>query len=161
MRFFRGFSLLIGLVTLMGTALVAWFFKSNNETSPVSFVEHTYEVLYQENSDISSLDKAKEIYSTTLLALITNEQQEQIKSGELGKLSADPLCNCQDPGSVQKFEIVLETLKEDHATVLVSLKRTEAEERLKLDLVLEAGGWKIDDVAGEQTSGFREALLKN
>lgn len=161
MKFSRSFSGVIGLLSALGLAVTLWFSKENSELKGVNFVQHTYAELYHEYSNSSSLDKADEIYSSTLLMLIRKEQQQQMSSGEIGKLSADPLCNCQDPESVQVVEIASGVSKVGHATVLVTLLVSGVTEKLKLDLVKETGSWKIDDVTGEQTTSLQNSLIED
>lgn len=140
-------SVLIALLSALGISVAIWFFNDNSKPKAVDFVQQTYAGLYHENSSSSSLDNADEIYSSTLLGLIRKEQQQQIASGEMGKLSADPLCNCQDPASIQIVEIASVVSKDGHAKVLVTLLVSGITEQLKLDLVQETRSWKIDDVA--------------
>jgi|JI7StandDraft_1071085.scaffolds.fasta_scaffold231786_1 hypothetical protein len=161
MKFSRNFSVVIGLLSALGLAIALWFLNENHEPKGVDFVQHTYAELYHENSNSSSLDKADEIYSSTLLGLIRKEQQQQITSGEIGKLSSDPLCNCQDPASIQIVEIAPGVSKVGQVTVLVTLLISGMTERLRLDLVQETGSWKIDDVTGEQTVSLRNSLIED
>lgn len=161
MKFSRNFSVVIGLLSALGLAVVLWFLNEKSEPKGVDFVQHTYAELYHENSNSSSLDKADEIYSSTLLGLIRKEQQQQIASGEIGKLSADPLCNCQDPASVQIVEITPGVSKDGQVTVRVTLLVSGMTEKLRLDLVRETGRWKIDDVTGEQTTSLHNSLIED
>ncbi len=151
MKLSKNFLALIGLLSTISIALGLWISNENANPSAIDFVQRTYAGLYHDNSNSSSLDKADEIFSSPLLDLIRKEQQQQIESGEIGKLSADPLCNCQDPTSVQIVEITSEVAKQDHATVLVTLSVSGITEKLRLDLVYEAERWKIDDVVSNQT----------
>lgn len=154
-------SVLTALLSALGVAIAVWYLDENSKPKAADFVQHTYAELYHENSNSSSLDKADEIYSSTLLGLIRKEQQQQIASGEMGKLSADPLCNCQDPGSVQIVEIAPGESKNDHATILVTVLVSGITEKLRLDLVDETRGWRIDDVAGKQVPSLRKLLIKD
>lgn len=138
-----------------------WFFDENKRPSAVDFVQRTYAAQYHYKSTSSSLDKADEIFSSPLLELIRKEQQQQIVSGEIGKLSADPLCNCQDSTSVQIVEITAEVTEQDHATVLVTLSVSGMIEKLRINVVQEAQRWKIDDVAGNQIPSLRKSLIEN
>ncbi|MCZ8015662.1 MAG: DUF3828 domain-containing protein [Limnobacter sp.] len=161
MKFSRNFSVVIGLLSALGLTVVLWFLNEKSEPKGVDFVQHTYAELYHENSNSSSLDKADEIYSSTLLGLIRKEQQQQIASGEIGKLSADPLCNCQDPASVQIVEITPGVSKDGQVTVRVTLLVSGMTEKLRLDLVRETGRWKIDDVTGGQTTSLHNSLIED
>lgn len=149
-----------GLLLAVVLAAGLWFFNKSHKPGAVDFVEHVYTELYHPSSTSSSLDKADEIYSSALLNLIKKEQQQQIASGEMGKISADPLCNCQDPTSVEVTEIVRDDAKNDHATVLVTLSVSGMMEKIKLDLVRQGGHWKIDDVMGNQIPSLRSSLFE-
>ena len=157
----RSFSALIGLLSAVVVAVGLWFFNQHSNSSAVEFVQNIYGDLYHQSSTLSSLDKADEIYSSTLLGLIRKEQQQQIESGEIGKLSADPLCNCQDPTSVKVVEITKKNSGDNHTTVLVFLSVSGITQKLELDLVQETKAWKIDDVASNHIPSLRNSLIEN
>lgn len=93
--------------------------------------------------------------------MINKEQKQQIVTGEMGKLSVDPLCNCQDPASVEVLEIAPKEVQAGAAAVMVTLSVSGVSENLTLNLVKEAGFWKIDDVVDTQTSSLRRYLTEN
>ncbi|WP_275271009.1 DUF3828 domain-containing protein [Limnobacter sp. P1] len=161
MKLSKNFLAVIGLLSSISIALGLWISNENANPSAIDFIQRTYAGLYHDNSNSSSLDKADEIFSSSLFDLIRKEQQQQIESGEIGELSADPLCNCQDPTSVQIIEITAEVVEQDHATVLVTLSVSGIIEKLRINLVQEAQRWKIDDVAGNQIPSLRKSLIEN
>ena len=161
MRLSKTFSLLVGILFALGVAVFLSFSDAPPKRSPVDFVRSVYGGLYYPGSNSSSLDKADEIYSSTLLSLINKEQKQHIVSGELGKLSADPLCNCQDPESVDVLEIAPKEAQPDAVAVMVTLSVSGVTENLTLNLVKEAGFWKIDDVLATQTASLRRYLIEN
>ncbi|MCE2744996.1 MAG: YbjP/YqhG family protein [Burkholderiales bacterium] len=142
---------LVSIATLLFAALLVafWLIGEKFEHNPTDFVHVLYGELYHENSKTSSLDKADDIYSSNLLSLIKKEQQEQLSSGELGKLSADPLCNCQDPASVTVIDITPLVTEGEHASVRVTLSVSGNTQDLTLNLIKETGGWKVADVTSD------------
>ncbi len=66
--------------------------------------------------------------------------------GEMGAISFDPYIDGQD-FDITDFKIGTPAIADDYASVDVSFKNFGEPRTLSYDLVLEDGGWKIDDVA--------------
>lgn len=140
------------------TALVFGLFSPYAEEKPEDTVRNIYDNIYSENSASSSLDAAKTIYASQLLNLIQTEQERQISSGEIGELSADPLCNCQDPNAIEIISITPRHTESDHATVAVNLSNSATRETITLDLTKENGRWMISDVLTRDVPSLKKAL---
>lgn len=148
----------ITLFCMVLVAVVLWHRSSEFKHSAAGAVQDIYSNLYREDSKLSSLDQAEGIYSTKLQGLIKNERQKQIASGGTGKLSADPLCNCQNPASVKVIKITLNNENLDKASVNVALSVSGNIEKLSLDLIKESGGWKISDVVSQEIPSLEQFL---
>jgi hypothetical protein len=158
MKAFQNFYVSIGLTVAVGFLVVVWLFGKESERNAVDSVRYIYSELYYENSKLSSLDKVEDIYSSALSTLIKQERQLQLVEGEIGKLSADPLCNCQDPASVEIVAINPIVTSETNTSVQAVLLVSGVSHRLSLDLVKESEGWRVADVTSDQMPSLFEFL---
>lgn len=152
----------VAIAFVLITALIALafgLFSSNAEDNPEITVRNIYKNIYSEKSTISSLDAPETIYASTFLSLIRAEQQRQISTGELGNLSADPLCNCQDPSAIEVIGISAQNTELDKATVSVDLLNSEIQETITLDLIKENGRWMVSDVRTEDLLSLKNTLI--
>ena len=114
-----------------------------------------YKNLYETSAMGSSLDYPEQFYSEKLASLIKRDQQLQEASGELGLLSADPLCECQDPSGLVIEKITATVTKEDSAIAVVDLSVGGREQKLHLDLTKIHEKWRIDDVKTSEVKSLR------
>lgn len=119
-------------------------------------------------------DDAERLFSRAALADLTAAQTRA--DGEVAPgLDADPFCACQDPtgltilasatqvssdgtGSVAII-FTFHPVTEDMTTEeLEALLLPESRTTLRLDLVHEGDGWRVDDIVGGEGGSFRQAL---
>lgn len=140
------------------TALVFQLFSLYVEEKPENTVKNIYDDIYNKDSVSSSLDTPEIIYASSLLILIQTEQERQAASGELGELSADPLCNCQDPSAVEVINITPKHTGSEHATVAVDLAHAATRETITLHLTKENGRWMVSDVLTQDVPSLKKSL---
>lgn len=153
---------MVVIAFVLVTALIALafgLFSSNAADDPEITVQNIYKNIYSENSTISSLDVPEKIYASTLLRLIQTEQQRQISSGELGNLSADPLCNCQDQAAIQVLSVITQHTERNNATVSVDISNSDTHETITLDLIQENGRWMVNDVHTKDVPSLKNTLI--
>lgn len=132
------------------------------ESDPVKAIQQFYEETYNANSTASSLDHPERIYSPKLAKLIKNEQRKQQASGEIGQLSADPLCSCQDPTSVESKKFRLTPYNTpSNRRVEVELKVSGRTELITLHLLNFDGRWTVADVSTASMPSLTIALQAN
>ena len=85
------------------------------------------------------------IFRSAALQGLYDADAEATPAGEMGALSFDPYIDGQDY-EITDLEIGTPGIAGDYASVDVSFKNFGEPRTLAYDLVLEDGGWKIDDV---------------
>ena len=109
--------------------------------------EALLEAFYQPYLDGDFADDESAFQSEALQALYAHDA-EITPEGEMGAIDFDPYINGQD-FDISNLVIGTPAISGDTAGVDVSFDNFDQQTRLTYDLVLEAGGWKIDDVASQ------------
>jgi len=76
--------------------------------------------------------------------------EESTPEGEMGAIEFDPYIDGQDY-QITDFDIEELEVSDDAATVAVTFKNMGEPTTITYDLVYENGGWRIDDLAGENS----------
>ncbi|QDZ10884.1 DUF3828 domain-containing protein [Devosia ginsengisoli] len=130
---------LAALATGLFLALTSLAAAQPYET-PQALLEAFYEPYF---SDTFSEDESQ-FRSQALQALYDNDV-ELAGEGEMGAISFDPYIDGQDY-DITELEIGAPEMAGDAATVDVTFRNFGEPRALSYELVLEDGGWKIDDV---------------
>ncbi|HEX4842681.1 MAG TPA: DUF3828 domain-containing protein [Limnobacter sp.] len=149
---------------LLGGLAIAYHFHDssiNSSPDPNRVLQSMYETLYQDGSTASSLDKPDSYYAAALSKAIGEEQIKQRTTGELGKLSADPLCNCQDPSAVKVLSVQANELGAHQAEATVVLSVSGSQEVIQLKLRREEGLWKVEDVLSRDLPKLSQLLAED
>lgn len=102
------------------------------------------EAFYQPYFDGTFSEDEAQFRSSALQALYDNDAQ-LAGEGEMGAISFDPYIDGQDY-DLTDFEIGAAGIAGEYASVDVTFKNFGEPRSLSYELVLEDGGWKIDDV---------------
>ncbi|MCQ8897792.1 hypothetical protein NQT62_15225 [Limnobacter humi] len=129
------------------------------DSSAVQAIQAYYSEIYRSDSTTSSLDKPERIYAEPLLQLILQEQKKQATSGELGQLSADPLCSCQDPSAVEVRNIRSMPSRKKIQRIQVELNVSGHTEFITLQVVKLFRIWKVRDVSTQDIPSLKQSLL--
>ncbi|UJW86735.1 DUF3828 domain-containing protein [Devosia sp. SL43] len=130
------------LLTLAAGLFVALtsFAAAQTYDTPQALLEAFYEPYF--NGEFS--DNEEVFRSQALQALYDNDAQVT-PAGEMGALSFDPYVDGQD-FDIADFEIGAPGIAGEYASVDVTFTNFGEPRSLTYELVLEDGGWKIDDV---------------
>jgi hypothetical protein len=114
-------------------------------------------------------DQAATYFDTEMLALMEKDRQAT-PADEVGALDGDPICDCQDFGSLNA-DITTQVIGPDKVKATVILNETSpdfaegtppkapAPRTLVYELVKTAGGWRIHDIAFPQGGSLRETFI--
>ena len=130
------------LVTLaVGFALALTSFAAAQAyDAPEALLEAFYQPYFNGNFP----ENESQFRSAALQALYENDA-EITPEGEMGAISFDPYIDGQDY-DITDFEIGTAGIAGDYASVDVTFSNFGEPRSLTYELVLEDGGWKIDDV---------------
>ena len=149
----------LGIILLMlGLTSTSYTQAAGADISPVETLRSYYADIYRADSRESSLDKPERIYAEPLLQLIHQEQRRQATSGELGELSADPLCSCQDPSAVELKTIRPLSFRKHIQRIQVELNVSGQKELITLHLVQQSEAWKVVDVSTRDIPSLKQRL---
>lgn len=130
---------LAALASAMLLASPAPAFAQTFDT-PQALIEAFYEPYFtDEFYDDESVFRSEELQA------LYDRDAEITPEGELGALSFDPYVDGQDY-QITDFEIGAPGIAGDYASVDVTFENLGEPRNLTYELVLEDGGWKIDDV---------------
>jgi len=97
-----------------------------------------------------------QVFTARLLRLIRRDQQLTPK-GDVGALDGDPICDCQDPGSLSNVRVSVRPTGPRRARASVAFDLDGARSAA-LDLVAEKGAWRVDDVHTSDTPSLAGLL---
>ena len=112
---------------------------------PYATPEALLEAFYQPYLDDDFPEDEAQFQSSALQALYAHDA-EITPEGEMGAIDFDPYINGQD-FDLSNLVIGTPDIAGDEASVVVSFDNFGQPTTLDYDLVLEDGGWRIDDVA--------------
>lgn len=106
----------------------------------------------------------KRILTDSLLKIIT--ENDKAHEGEVGYLNGDPICDCQDYGTIRikKIEVLSNDDKNAEVVAEFYLFEGNREERnIKYQLIAENGLWYIDNIISstEKVSSLKEAIQED
>lgn len=119
-------------------------------------------------------DDAQRLFSRAALADLKAAQARA--GGEVAPgLDADPFCACQDPGGLTILAAATQASSDGTGSVAIvftfqpvtagmnteeleALLLPENHTALRLDLVHEGDGWRVDDIVGGEGASFRQSL---
>jgi hypothetical protein len=133
---------------------------AQSSAAPEAFVRSTYnryDAKSPASPDFLGRD-ASSVFTPSLLRLIRSDERHTPR-GDVGKLDGDPICDCQDPEGLKLTDVQI-IRQQDTATAKVNLQ-FPSESRLRhirLRLILLPQGWRIDDIATDDTPSLRKLL---
>ena len=151
--FFFWLSLVLG-------SFVTYFTLVQGKHSVQAAVEGWYQQLYSADSTSSSLDHPQIYYAPELLSLIEASQRQQQSDGQLGVLSADPLCSCQDPGAIKLQQVRVLSETDEDAQVAVQFDLSGEPQSITLELMKTREGWRVGDVSQAGLPSLKAFLLQ-
>ncbi len=148
------------LVATFTCASVAAFGQTEKQAE--DFVRQTfqrYETMRAKGPDYTG-KLAPLVFTPSLIQLIRRDQKGH--PGEIGKLDADPICDCQDWNhlTVSTFEFVKESATNATVSFIVrdSAEGAYSLPRTRWHLVWLTTGWKIDDLETRGIPSLRKFL---
>ncbi|WP_122464617.1 DUF3828 domain-containing protein [Brevundimonas lutea] len=87
-------------------------------------------------------------------------EMEAYQATESGGFNSDPLCNCQDPFQIVIRDLAVTETSPDRADAAVTITQGEAQTSMVLNLIREAGAWRIDNITREGDPTFRDELAQ-
>jgi hypothetical protein len=133
---------LLPTIAVLTAALVAPAFAQTYET-PEALLEAFYAPYLADE-----IPEDQEQFFSAALDGLFKADAKNTPAGEIGAIDFDPFINGQD-FNISELEIGEPEIEDGTATVDVSFNNFDQPNVLTYDLVLEDGGWRIDDVAGE------------
>lgn len=116
------------------------FAAAQSYDTPEALIEAFYQPYFNGNFP----ENERQFRSAALQALYDNDA-EITPEGEMGAISFDPYIDGQDY-DISEFQIAAAGIAGDYASIEVTFNNFGEPRALTYELVLEDGGWKIDDV---------------
>ncbi len=123
-----------------------------------AFVERTYRA-YCQGCTVSFEREERQRLSRRLRALIERDRRLTPK-GDVGALDGDPICDCQDYG-IRDVRVEARPAGAGRVTAVARFRNFNDRQTVTLDLVTEAGGWRIDNVHTAGTPDLADYLQKH
>ena len=126
--------------------------QARPEADAEAFARELYTAIFEDG--FSPLDEANS-------GLWTPQAWADIEAAwarDIGAISADPFCVCQDPTGMSAGEISAALTGDDAAEAIVEVIQGEDRVPVTLRLRRVDGAWAIDDDVGTDGRSFRQAL---
>ena len=94
--------------------------------------------------------QAKRLLSQRLWALVQRDRR-MTPAGDVGALDGDPICDCQDFAITRVQVEVKPAAAPDRASAVVRFRNFGEPQTVRLDLVVQGGGWRIDNIRSKGT----------
>lgn len=120
-----------------------------SEASARAFLETIYR-WYRKGSYGAPMKRPERWFEPKLAAAIRADEAEADRKGEIGKLEADPFCDCQDFDALAAV-IGPVAITGGRASVEVGFA-DGIETRMRYTLVWTRGGWRVFDIRWEEGS---------
>ncbi len=123
-----------------------------DETTPTQAGAQAFlDAVYKAESDPAPNTfgaKSSKVYDAAFLRLMSLD--DCLSNGDIGTLDYDPLCNCQDPAAVKATPVIT---RADGTTASANVQlKSAVKEALTMDLVFEAGHWRVHDITNDGDS---------
>ncbi|HTT96832.1 MAG TPA: DUF3828 domain-containing protein [Rhizomicrobium sp.] len=92
---------------------------------------------------------AKTIADPAMMALLKRDRDKS--NGEVGAMDSDPICNCQDWGSIKVTSVQVTMRGKDEANADVTFKDLGEVEKIQFALVWTKDAWRIHDIGDKDT----------
>jgi hypothetical protein len=99
---------------------------------------------------------AKAIVDPAMLKLI--KRDHDMAKGEVGAIDSDPICNCQDWGTLQVVSLKVTMSGAAAATADVTFKDLGDTQKMHFSLVVVDGAWRIHDISTKDTPSLADYL---
>jgi hypothetical protein len=99
--------------------------------------------------------KAHQIFDPSLIDLV--DRDRKALQGEVGVISADPICACQDY-DIKSVSVSVRSIGEGKASAVASFLNLGRRTSVKFDLVTGPGGWRIYDIGEDGIDSLRASL---
>jgi hypothetical protein len=143
-------------IGLLAGLVPAAAFGAAPDAAPAAFLQALYAHYAPGRPDFSPLDMPASWFSPSLVALI--KADEAAAGGEVGRLEGDPVCDCQDFGGFKVLSIKVTSQTAAAARAVVRFVNLGDTETLDISLVKPGGGWRIDDIGGDEKPALRALL---
>jgi uncharacterized protein DUF3828 len=116
------------------------------EQSPEQFVRALY-AQYVPGGKPTAFDYpvAKRIVDSEMLAALRRDRDLTPK-GDEGAMDSDPVCQCQDWGTLKILSLKIKAVDKDRSSATVVFSDLNDRQTVRLDLVRAKGLWKIHDI---------------
>lgn len=125
--------------------------------TPEAFVRRVY-TLYRANGAGVSTQRPEgtPFYAAALLDAFAKE--EELVHGEVGAIDADPICSCQDHGTIRVKRVTVAPGKGDTVTARADIKNLGANDTIVFTLSPTPAGWRIADIGNEEMKSVMAVL---
>jgi hypothetical protein len=114
--------------------------------SPEQFVRGLYAQYVPGGKPVAfDYPEAGRIVDSDMLALLRRDRDLTPK-GDEGVLDADPVCQCQDWGTLKILSMEIKPVDKDRSSATVAFSNLDGHQTVRLDLVRVNGRWKIHDI---------------
>lgn len=153
----RAKPLLAAILAAMAITSAASAGKADQPESPAAFLERVYRPYQAGNPPPLDGARSRAIFTSEIAALIARDRDEA--HGEVGRLSSDPLCDCQDSDGFRGLRVALSLHAVREATkATVTFRIAQTRQTLLHTLRLEAGHWRIADICTRDRRCLRAVL---
>lgn len=120
---------------------------------PETFVHRVY-ARYRANGPnvLTTRPEGTPYYAATLLDEFAKD--EALAHGEVRAIDSDPLCSCQDHGTVEVKAIAISAGSVDTVKARVTLRNFGVNSTIVLTLLQTPAGWRIADVSDQDTKSL-------
>jgi hypothetical protein len=128
--------------------------------SAEAFVRRLYKRYTADELFSSSGKEKSQTYSSSALSLLKADERKT-PAGYEGSLDADPICQCQDADGLHLVALKSTATAAGKVQVAVTLKLLKDSPvltKLRLDLIHEPAGWRVDDVLPADGPSLRQLL---
>jgi hypothetical protein len=133
---------------LLLTAVPAW--AAPSAASAEQFLRGLYAKYKPHGKPVSFVyPDAKAIVDPAMLKLLKHDQT--MSKGEVGAMDSDPVCNCQDWGTLKVTALKVTMSGAGAASADVTFKDLDDVQNMRFSLVYLDGGWRIHDISTKDT----------
>ncbi|HEX4860228.1 MAG TPA: DUF3828 domain-containing protein [Rhizomicrobium sp.] len=99
---------------------------------------------------------AKNIVDPAMLKLLKHDRD--MSKGEVGAMDGDPICNCQDWGTLKVTTLKVTMSGDSAASADVTFKDLGDVQNMRFSLVVVDGDWRIHDISTKDTPSLAAYL---
>jgi len=132
-------------------------FAAPPSMSPEQFLRGLY-AAYKPHGKPVAFDypDAKSIVDPAMLKLLKHDHD--MSKGEVGAIDSDPICNCQDYGTIKVMSLKVTMSGAGAASADVTFKVFSDVQNARFSLVVVDGAWRIHDISTKDTPSLAAYL---